>query len=156
MENGEIADGQISASSHWDYNHAAIQGRLNFKQWGIKQGGWSARSNDLNQWLQVDLGSFTTVAGVATQGRNSYRWIKQWVTSFNVQYSDDGVIFQFYKETWNSSAKVSSYGGEGSIFLNSFYKDPESLSQAWCIPIDTHCRAFSSCTCLRYIPTVRR
>ena len=108
MENGEIADAQISASSHWDNNHAAIQGRLNFKQFGIKQGGWSARSNDLNQWLQVDLGSFTTVAAVATQGRNSYRWINQWVTSFNVQYSNNGVIFQFYKESGNSSAKVSS------------------------------------------------
>ena len=107
MENGEIADAQISASSHCDYNHAAIQGRLNFKQRGIKQGGWSARLNDLNQWLQVGFVSFTTVAGVATQGRHSSSY-RQWVTSFNVQYSDDGVIFQFYKETWNSSAKVSS------------------------------------------------
>ena len=107
MENGAITDAQISASSHLDYNHAAIQGRLHFKQQGYKQGGWSARSNDLNQWLQVELASFTTVAVVATQGRNSYRKA-QWVKSFNVQYSDDGVIFQFYKETWNSSAKVSS------------------------------------------------
>ena len=107
MENGAITDAQISASSHWDYNHAAIQGRLHFKQQGRKQGGWSARSNDLNQWLQVDLASFTTVAVVATQGRNSYRRA-QWVKSFNVQYSDDGVIFQFYKDTWNYSAKVSS------------------------------------------------
>lgn len=108
MENGAITDAQISASSHWDFNYAAIQGRLNFKLNGRKQGGWSSRSNDLNQWLQVDLASFTTVAGVATQGRNSHRWIRQWVTSFSVQYSDDEVIFQFYKETWNSSAKVSS------------------------------------------------
>ena len=108
MENGEIADAQISASSQWGDNRAAIQGRLNFKQFGIKQGGWSARSNDLNQWLQVDLGSFTTVAGVATQGRNSNKMIKQWVTKFKVQYSDDGVIFQFYKESESNSAKVSS------------------------------------------------
>ena len=107
MENGEITDAQISTSSHWDYNHAAIQGRLHFKQRGIKQGGWSSRSNDLNQWIQADLARFTTVAAVATQGRNSYKWA-QWVKSFNVQYSDDGVIFQFYEETWNSSAKVSS------------------------------------------------
>ena len=107
MENGAITDAQISASSHWDYNHGAIQGRLHFKQKGSKQGGWKARPRDRNQWLQVDLASFTTVAGVATQGRNSYKW-RQWVKSFSIQYSDDGVIFQFYKETQDSSAKVSS------------------------------------------------
>ena len=107
MENGAIIDSQISASSHWDYNHAAIRGRLHLKLNGRRQGGWSSRSNDLYQWLQIDLASFTTVAGVATQGRNSY-WYRQWVKSFSVQYSDDGVIFQFYKETWNSSAKVRS------------------------------------------------
>ena len=109
MESGEIADAQISASSHWDYNHAAKQGRLNLKQRGIRQGGWSARASDRNQWLQVDLGSFTTVAGVATQGRHTFRW-RQWVTSYKVQYSNDGAIFQFYTETWNSSAKVCSWG----------------------------------------------
>lgn len=111
MESGEIADAQISASSQWDTNHAAIQGRLNFKVGGGKTGAWSSRSNDLNQWLQVDLVSFTTVAGVATQGRNIYGWQrwKQWVTSFNLQYSVDGVIFQFYKEAGNYSAKVRSW-----------------------------------------------
>lgn len=111
MESGEIADTQISASSQWDINHAAIQGRLNFQLRGSKRGAWSSRSNDLNQWLQVDLVSFTTVAGVATQGRNIYGWQrwKQWVTSFNLQYSVDGVIFQFYKEAGNYSAKVRSW-----------------------------------------------
>lgn len=104
MESGEIADAQISASSQWDTNHAAIQGRLNFKVGGGKTGAWSSRSNDLNQWLLVDLVSFTTVAGVATQGCN-----QQWVTSFNLQYSVDGVIFQFYKEAGNYSAKVRSW-----------------------------------------------
>ena len=113
MENGEIADAQISASSHWNYNYAATQGRLSPKRRRIDS-GWFARSNDLNQWLQVDLGSFTTVVGVATQGRYSYRW-RQWVTSFNVQYSNDGVIFQFYTETWNSSAKVCTCGAGGGV-----------------------------------------
>ena len=87
MENGAITDAQISASSHWEYNHAATQGTLHFKEKGRKQGGWSARRSDRNQWLQVDLASFTTVAGVTTQRRNSYKWA-QWVKRFNVQYSD--------------------------------------------------------------------
>ena len=39
MESGAISDAQISASSEWDPNHAAIQGRLNFKAGGGKKRG---------------------------------------------------------------------------------------------------------------------
>ncbi|XP_078357449.1 uncharacterized protein LOC144642352 isoform X2 [Oculina patagonica] len=103
MENYIIPDGQISASSEWDVNHAAIQGRLHFKAGGGKQGGWSARSNDVNQWLQVDLGDkYTRVTRVATQGRNA---ADQWVTKYKLQYSNDGVNFQYYKEQGQSVAK---------------------------------------------------
>ena len=31
MQNGQIRDAQITASSENDENHAAVQGRLNFK-----------------------------------------------------------------------------------------------------------------------------
>ena len=103
MDSGAIADSQISASSQWDNNHAAQQARLHFKKSGNKRGAWSARKNDLNQWLQVDLGSYTRVTGVATQGRNGYA---QWVTEYRLQYSDDGVIFKFYKEPHHTSPKV--------------------------------------------------
>ena len=104
MENGNIRNRQISASSQWNANHAAIQGRLNFKKNGIKQGGWSARANNANQWLQVDLVSkFTKVTRVATQGRNV---ANQWVTKYTLQYSNDGVHFQYYKESGQANRKV--------------------------------------------------
>ena len=103
MESGAISDAQITASSQWDDNHAPRQARLHFKLSGIKRGGWSALTNDLNQWLQVDLGSYTIVTRVATQGRNGHG---QWVTKYRIQYSDDGVSFHFYKESGGSSAKV--------------------------------------------------
>ena len=32
MESGKILDKQITASSKWDANHAAHQGRLNFQE----------------------------------------------------------------------------------------------------------------------------
>lgn len=95
MESGAISDAQISASSQWNSNHAAIQGRLNFKAGGGKQGGWSALHNDQNQWLQADLGSSKQVTYFATQGRNAY---SQWVTSYKVEYSNDGSSFQYYQE----------------------------------------------------------
>ena len=103
MDSGAISDAQITASSQWDSNHAAVQARLHFKKAGYKQGSWSSRINDVNQWLQVDLGSYATVTKVATQGRNGN---SQWVTQYRVQYSDDGETFQFFKESQRTSAKV--------------------------------------------------
>ena len=105
MESGAITDSQITASSQWDSNHAAVQARLNFKAGGGKQGGWSALSNDQNQWLQVDLGHETTIAAIATQGRNAH---DQWVTSYKLQYGIDGVSFQYYMEKGENAEKVSA------------------------------------------------
>lgn len=95
MESGAISDAQISALSEWDQNHAAIQGRLNFKAGGGKKGGWSSRHNNQNQWLRLDLGSSKEVKYLATQGRNAH---SQWVTSYKVGYSSDGSSFQYYQE----------------------------------------------------------
>ena len=104
MQSGVISDGQISASSEYSADHAAIQGRLNFKKAGIKRGSWSSRTCDTKQWLQVDLGSYyTRVSRVATQGRNSF---DQWVTEYQLQYGNNGVNFQFYREQGQTANKV--------------------------------------------------
>ena len=95
MESGVITDGQISASSQYDSNHAAIQGRLHFKQAGAKKGAWSAKINDGNQWLQVNLSGYVTLTHVASQGRNG---LGQWVTKYRLQYSTDGTNFMYYQE----------------------------------------------------------
>ena len=105
MDSGAITDAQISASSQWDNNHGASRARvhmqLNHKT--RQRGAWSSRTNDLNQWLQINLGGYTTLTRVATQGRSDH---DQWVTKYRLQYSDDGVIFQFYKEPHQTSPKV--------------------------------------------------
>ena len=103
MESKLISDDQISASSELGSNYSAVQARLHFKADGGKAGGWTALSDDLNQWLQVDLGSYTRVTRVATQGRNGY---DQWVTKYKLQYSDDGATFEFYKDAGDTSPKV--------------------------------------------------
>ena len=104
MENGAISDGQISASSQLNPSHAVIQARLHFKAIAGKAGSWSARSNDVNQWLQIDLGSRqSNVTRVATQGSND---AVEWVTKYQLQYSNDGVNFQYYKGQGQTAAKV--------------------------------------------------
>ena len=103
MGSRAISDAQITASSQWDDTHSATQARLHSKSDGRKRGGWAALRNDLSQWLQVDLGSYTTVTRVATQGRNG---VDQWVTKYRLQYSDDGDTFHVFEEAGKSSAKV--------------------------------------------------
>ena len=103
MESGTITDSQISASSQWDSIHAPYQGRLHFDG-GFKAGSWSARRNDLFQWLQVDLDSqYIKVTRVATQGRNGH---SQWVTKYKLQYSNDGANFQYYRDQGKTAYKV--------------------------------------------------
>ena len=104
VESGAISDGQMSASSQWDENLTACRGRLFAKAGSGKSGSWSAKYNDVSQWLQVDLGnSHTKVTALATQGRNKNR---QWVTKYKVQYSRDGVSFQYFMEEQSSKIKV--------------------------------------------------
>lgn len=104
MENGEISDRQITASSQLDASHAAIQGRLNLKATGNKAASWSADSNDERQWLQIDLGSPNTkVTRVATQGGH---YPPQWVTKYKLQFSNDGVIYHYYTDPRQIENKV--------------------------------------------------
>lgn len=103
MESGLIKDAQITASSQYDANHAAIQGRLNFLAGGGKAGGWSTRSNTANQWIQIDLASYTKVTGVVTQGRNAF---SQWVTKYKLLYGDDGATFNYYHAPGQNLPKV--------------------------------------------------
>ena len=103
MENGDIKDAQITASSEFDGNHAAKQGRLNFLAVPGKAGSWSARTNDVNQWIQVKLPGYTKITQFATQGRNAFN---QWVTQYKLEYSEDGVTFHYYHEPGQSAAKV--------------------------------------------------
>ena len=103
MENQAISDAQVTASSQMDNTHSAREARLHSKSDGNQRGGWVALKNDLNQWLQVDLGTFTRVTRVATQGRDGY---DQWVTKYRLQYSDDGFTFHSFKEISSNFAKV--------------------------------------------------
>ena len=106
MESGAIADSQITASSEWDVNHSPKQARLHTKETVNARGAWACLTNDLNQWLQVDLGKVIPVTHVATQGRNSYS-PAQWVTKYKLQFSADGISFLFYKRQGESSHAVN-------------------------------------------------
>ena len=102
MESGAIRNSQIGASSVWSSRHRAHQARLHFKGGSGKVGGWSAKSKDLFQWLQIDLGSTMTVTHIATQGRRDK---SQWVTQYKIQNRKEGLLaFVFYRIDGDTSA----------------------------------------------------
>lgn len=96
MENKQIPDAQITASSEYNSAHGASNGRLNFQSGGGKTGAWSARTSDVNQWLKVDMGKRKMITGIKTQGRAE---ANQWVTSYTISYSDDGATFTSYAQS---------------------------------------------------------
>ena len=90
METGKIKDSQIAVSTSWSVQYGANKTRLN----GLTS--WISKSSDLNQWLQVDFNYIATVTDIQTQGRGRYG---QWVKSYTVSYSDDGLRFKTYQKS---------------------------------------------------------
>ena len=73
MENGDIPNGNIQASSVYNQFYA-WKARFN-------GGFWAADPSDAQPWIQVDIGYQTYVSGVVTQGDGA-NW--NWVTSLKV------------------------------------------------------------------------
>ncbi|KAF8794103.1 Lactadherin like protein [Argiope bruennichi] len=71
-------------------------------------GGWCAKTNDMRQWLQIDLGPPTRVTGVVTKGRGDSRR-KQWVTSFALSYSNSTNHWHYYKD--DNLVSPKEFGG---------------------------------------------
>ena len=87
MQKKTITDALITASSSWGSAYGPSNARLHFRSGHVKTGAWSSRTNDKNQWLQVDLGKKLEVTAIHTQGRYDSN---QWVMSYTVSYSNDG------------------------------------------------------------------
>ena len=103
MESGAVKNQQITAYSQYSENHGPENARLNHVADGRKMGAWSAKTNDLNQWLQVDFGRDVKITKFVTQGRQDY---KQWVKSYTLFFSTEKEpVFQTYQE--NGQDKVT-------------------------------------------------
>ena len=84
IESGNVTGAQLTASS-FDGNFQAANAILN------QEGAWVPATNDLNQWLQIDLHRQLLVSGVVIQGRSD---VKRWVTRYQVEYALDGVSWE--------------------------------------------------------------
>ena len=93
IEDGRIPDSALTASTIHSAICAARFVRLNLAAASGRVGSWCVKTNDVNQWLQIDLGTHITVTKVATQGRQD---ASQWVTSYSLSYSLAGSYWVYY------------------------------------------------------------
>ena len=117
LEDGRIQDSAMTASTIYSSVCAAQFGSLNHVAGSGEVGSWCVKKNDVNQWLQIDLGTPTTVTKVTTQGRQDS---SQWVTSYSLSYS-----------------LVSSYWvqymarGKKKVFSNLIFQSLNTKNVAW-------------------------
>ncbi|KAE8291198.1 Discoidin domain-containing receptor 2 [Larimichthys crocea] len=91
MTGGQIQDEDISASSQWSESTAARFGRLDSDN-GDGDGAWcpDIMSDDLKEYLQVDLRSLHFITLVGTQGRHADGMGNEFAQRYRIKYSRDG------------------------------------------------------------------
>uniref|UniRef100_K7F2H6 Coagulation factor V n=1 Tax=Pelodiscus sinensis TaxID=13735 RepID=K7F2H6_PELSI len=121
MENGEIKNTQITASSYkqsWYNSWVPSLARLN--QQG-RVNAWQAKSNNNQQWLQIDLLKAKKITAVATQGCKSMT-TEQFVKTYAILYSDEGTEWGTYMDDSTCVGKVfvgnENSSGQVKHFLN--------------------------------------
>lgn len=105
METGHIFDNHISASSQFNKESGPANARLYLHSSVGKIGAWRAKTDDLHQWLEVDLGPITKVDIIATQGRQDE---DQWVESYSVSFSSAGVFWEHYRQRERTTVSYSN------------------------------------------------
>ncbi|XP_072016793.1 neuropilin-1-like [Amphiura filiformis] len=117
MENGEIPDANIQATSVYGSNRAT-NGRLNH-HWGF----WcSVPGQSGTIWIQADIGYQTYVSGVITQGggqRNPY-----WVTSFTVSTFMTAGADEVFVADRNGNAIIFPGNVEKDAKLTTTFSEP--------------------------------
>jgi len=94
-ESIHLGDWMMVASSEWNHLFGATNAKLDFTGGSGRAGAWSSRKNDRNQWLQVTFDREMKVTRVSIQGRYDS---DQWVRSFTLEYTKDGISNITYKE----------------------------------------------------------
>lgn len=57
------------------------------------------------QWYQIDLGPPTLITGVVLRPRGDGKW-QQYVTLFKLSYSNDSLLWFFYKDAAHLDQRV--------------------------------------------------
>ncbi|KAM7540432.1 hypothetical protein Aperf_G00000023373 [Anoplocephala perfoliata] len=66
---------------------------------------WCAKRQNGMQWYQIDLGPPTLITGVILRPRGDGKW-QQYVTLFKLSYSNDSLLWFFYKDATHLDQRV--------------------------------------------------
>jgi hypothetical protein len=125
LQKGGIPDGHMVASTEKSADTIAPHARLHRRGGG---GGWCARVNNRNQFIEVNLGRVTELTGIATQGRDPSSGCNQWVTAYTLSTSADG-------QTWRP-IQGSSSSSSPRVFAGN--ANPTGVVAYPLVPV--HCR----------------
>ena len=113
----------FTASSMYNHYYGPWCARLQAQNRGQTRGGWIAKYRNTKQWLRVDLGTVSIVKRIATQARYD---ANQWVTSYTVSYSNNGVRFFPYKQARRTRVRMFCLNVVGAqcahVSTNLFYR----------------------------------
>ena len=107
MQNGRLPDSVLTASSMLSATYAPGMARLHQTAASGRGGSWIAKTQDHNQWFQIDFGVETTITRIDTQGRQDG---SQWVKEYTLRYSDDGSYFTQYQPEGHTKVCCSHRG----------------------------------------------
>ena len=106
MENGTIANSQLSSYTHHD-SWDAFKARLNNDK------AWCSGTNDnWKEYLQIDLLKIKHVSAIATQGVKTYLSFitySYYVETFMIKYSYDGRRWFYYEESNGADVVRETY-----------------------------------------------
>ncbi|XP_060090604.1 coagulation factor V [Heteronotia binoei] len=123
LENGAIKDAQITASSYkknWLYSWEPSLARLNRKG---RVNAWQAKSNNNNQWLQIDLHQPKKITAIITQGAKSLI-TEMYVKTFSIHYSDNDSTWKSYLDSSTSMEKVFTGNINSHGHIKHFFNPP--------------------------------
>uniref|UniRef100_UPI00398ED147 lactadherin-like isoform X4 n=1 Tax=Pristiophorus japonicus TaxID=55135 RepID=UPI00398ED147 len=139
MKSRLIGDKQITTSSTYKmwgidaFTWAPCLARLDKKG---KTNAWTAEVNNQSQWLQINLLVPKKITGIITQGAKDFG-VLQYVESFKIAYSDDGLSWSIYQDNITRTDKVfpgnyDNYSHKKNIFDPPFYAQfVRVLPQTW-------------------------
>ncbi|XP_015759659.1 PREDICTED: epithelial discoidin domain-containing receptor 1-like [Acropora digitifera] len=94
-----IPDSWLTSSSTLNSNTPAKNGRLNY----TAGQSWCASSSDNSPYLEIHLQILHIICAVSTQGNHQ---ADQWVKTFSLQSSTDGITWTNYTEDDQVSVKI--------------------------------------------------